>query len=402
MKTKLWLAGMAVGLGLALGTVPAAEKKTEKKPKAWSAKMRELEAALGDVLFDISSDARFDDKKNFKKIEADAVRFAKLAHSVGDETSTAPDHDQGLGMVGSDFAQEADQAVKTLKAGHRAYARVILGTMTNYCVACHTRTNTGPSFNALKIDSRIEKLPALAKGSTLAAIREFDRALAEFERIVGDGTKMEGDVYDYERALRYGLSIAVRVKRDPDVALRLVEAAMKNAKAPYYLKAQAADWKKSIAEWKAEKPAAGGDAEKLLAEGARLVEKARSVQKFPADRSADIYYLRASGVVHEVLGLGPKGETAAKALYLAGLSYDVLYDYGVRDFGEFYYRACIRTTPHTNLARECYRRYEESVYFGYTGSGGTYIPSDVRARLNALELLSVPEPDPKASPAELR
>jgi hypothetical protein len=112
-------------------------------------------------------------------------------------------------------------------------------------------------------------------------------------------------------------------------------------------------------------------------------------------------YLRASAVLHELLGLAPKGELASKALYLAGLTYDVLNDYGIKDFSGFYYRSCIRTTPHTELAKECYRRYEEGVYFGYTGSGGTYIPADVRARLNELELLSTSEPDLKGKSQQL-
>lgn len=357
----------------------------------WSQKMRALESTLNRLLIDISSDERFNDKKNFKAIQKDANQFAALAHSIKSKSDGSPDKDLSLQLIGSDFASEASYAARSLAAGHRAYARVILSSMTSYCIACHTRSGSGPQFTDVKLDPRLESLTPVAKGNYFIATRNFDRAFAEFDKVASDPEKARSDSFEYERALRAGLSVAIRVKRDPDLALKLVENVFKNLKAPYFLREQAGDWKKSLIEWKAEKPFVSSDPAKLFEEANRLVGKARSIQKFPADRSADMVYLRASAVVHDLLGLTPKGEMAAKALYLAGLSYDVLIDYGVKDFSEFYYRSCIRTSAHTEFARACYRRYEESVYFGYTGSGGTFIPSDVRARLNELELLSAPQ-----------
>lgn len=397
MKSAPYFASVLT-LGLFAFDVGAAAPGVAVSPEGstWTSKMRALESVLNKILIDISSDERFEDKKNFASIGRNTKEFAKLAASISVKGGRSPDKDPSIDMIGNDFAEDASYAAKSYEAGHRAYARVILSSMTNYCVACHTRTNTGPSFAEIKIDPKIEAMNPFAKGSYFVAIRQFDRALAEFEKIAADPAKAKAGVFDYERALRAGLSVAVRVKRDPDVAIRLVESAMKNPNVPYFLREQAGEWKKSLLEWKGEKPVSGGDAEKLFAEATRLTAKAREAQKFPADRSADMLYLRASGVIHQLLGLGPKGRMASNALYLAGLSYDVLNDYGIRDFSEYYYRDCIRLSPHTDVARACYRRYEESVYFGYTGSGGTYIPSDVRGRLNALELLSAPEADPKA------
>lgn len=346
------------------------------------------------LLIDISSDDRFNDKKNFKAIEKNAKEFAALAHAIKAKSDGAPDKDLSIQLIGSDFASETAYAAKSLAAGHRAYARVILNSMTSYCIACHTRTDSGPQFTGIKLDPKLETLSPLAKGNYFVATRNFDRAFAEYEKLASDQEKAITQPFEYERALRAGLSVAIRVKHDPDLAMKLVENVVKNEKAPYYLREQAGDWKKSLLEWKAEKPIAAGDAAKLFEEANRLVAKAKNIQRFPADRSADMVYLRASAVVHDLLGLSPQGLTASNALYLAGLTYDVLYDYGVKDFSEFYYRSCIRTSPHTDIAKVCYRRYEESVYFGYTGSGGTFIPSDVRARLSELELLSTPAPAP--------
>jgi len=373
------------------------------RPEAgWSQKMRDLGSVLNQLLVDISSDERFENKKNFKAIEKNAIRFASLAHGIKSKSDAPPDKDMSLQLIGSDFSAEADYAVKSLKAGHRAYARVILGSMSNYCIACHTRTGTGPQLAGIKLDPKLESLAPVAKGNYFVAIRNFDRALSEYQKVTADQENAILEPFEYERALRAGLSVAVRVKHDPDMALNLVGNVIANPKAPFFLREQAAEWKKSLTEWKAEKPFSSEDMAKVFGEASRLIANAKEVQKFPADRSADILYLRASGVVHDLLGLSPTGLMAANALYLAGLCYDVLYDYGVKDFSEFYYRSCIRTSPHTEVSKSCYRRYEESVYLGYTGSGGTYIPSDVRGRLNELELLSAVAPVPKVDSPQLQ
>jgi len=40
---------------------------------------------------------------------------------------------------------------------------------------------------------------------------------------------------------------------------------------------------------------------------------------------------------------------------------------------------------------DCYRRYEQSIFFGYTGSAGTGLPEDVRNKLKELKNLADPE-----------
>jgi hypothetical protein len=55
---------------------------------------------------------------------------------------------------------------------------------------------------------------------------------------------------------------------------------------------------------------------------------------------------------------------------------------------ELYYEACVRELPHSSLAKRCYERYEQSVYVGYTGSGGTNIPDELQVILSELKKLA--------------
>lgn len=379
---------------------PKSSESPTKTSPALSLKMQKLDKVLSKILVDISSDERFNDKKNYKTFDKNVNEFAGLAHNVAKYPMGATDQDVTLQVMGADFDAEAVYAKKSLTAGHREYARIILNSMVGYCIACHTRTGSGPQFTNRVIDPALNSLTPLAKGNYFVATRNFDQALLEYKKVSSDKEKASKEPFEYERALRAGLSVAVRVKKDPELALKLVENVIDNPKAAYYLRALAEDWKKSLLDWKAEKPKESStDPMKLLDEAKRLVAKAKGTQEYPADRSADILYLRASGVIHELLGLAPKGLMLSNAFYLAGLTYDVINNFGIKDYSEFYYRSCIRNSPHTPISADCYRRYEESVYLGYSGSGGTYIPRDVRSGMDALEVLSfsksvLPAPKP--------
>ncbi len=52
-----------------------------------------------------------------------------------------------------------------------------------------------------------------------------------------------------------------------------------------------------------------------------------------------------------------------------------------------YFEACVRRDPHSTTARSCFQRYEEAVYAGFTGSGGTNIPADITVKLAGLRKL---------------
>ncbi len=370
-------------------TKPASGKNTS----AWTQKMRSLEQTLQALLIDLSSDENYNSPKNFKRIENNAALLAKLAHGLEQKEIVAPDSDPTIKIIASQFSREADLAYKTLKWGHRVYARESLKSMSNYCLACHTRNSQGPSFQSINAPSAaLAQLQPYEKANFLAATRQFDQALTEYEKIIAEPASLERRPFQWERAMRSALAIAVRVKKDPARALSIVEKVLGAPQAAFYLKEQATQWKSSIEAWKKEPTARPQTEEGFYAQAVKLIGEAQALQQYPADRSADILYLRASSVVHDLLGFAPKGTRVSDALYLAGLSYEVMRDLNLWDQHEYYYLACILNSPHSEKARQCYRHYEQSVYLGYTGSGGMNLPAEVKRKLNELELLSRPQP----------
>ncbi len=369
------------------GEVPA-----KHTVNTWPEKMRGIEKTFTELLIDLNSDERFNSPKNAKKIEKNVEKLSKLAHSLNGKDVQSPDLDPSIQLIAKLFADETDQAYLTLTSGYRGYARKSLKGLTTYCLACHTRSNSGPSFQFTASNSAplIDSLKSLDKADYLASVRQFDRALEEYQRLIQDEKFAKETPFEWEKAIRSSLALSVRVKKDADLALKIVELTLKSPRVPYFLKEQATAWKQSLTAWKAEKPAQLKYEEDYFREAKRLSEAAKAAQKYPTDRSADMLYLRATSAVHDLLGFSPNGKYAADGLYLAGVAYEVLGNMNLNEMHEFYYLSCIYKVPHTEKARQCFRNYEESVYFGYTGSSGTHLPEKVRSRLDQLDLISNP------------
>jgi hypothetical protein len=227
------------------------------------------------------------------------------------------------------------------------------------------------------------------KADLLAAMRRFDQALEEYISIIADPQLARSQQIIWQRAVSRALALAVRVKKDPDQAMSIVQTAESVKSAPDFFKEQLTGWKKSVESWKKEAPRKTLSEEGLFAEATRLTQEGKALQKYPADNAADVVYLRATAAVHDLLREYPKSTHSSEALLLAGISYEVLNDPLTWPIHETYYEACIRNKPNTEISATCFNRFEKSVYFGYSGSGGVSIPGDIDTLLKELKGLAV-------------
>jgi hypothetical protein len=357
---------------------------------AWKSRMAELKAALTKLLPDVISQQRFQDPKNAKSILENAKKLASLSHEMPDKEK-APDADPSIALISGMFRDEVNRALRTLQTGNKAYARNVLRTIPNFCIACHTRSGSEADLSSLKTQAPATLVGHLEKAEFYTATRQFDRALSEYETVLADPKAPKARQLEWERSVRHAIATAVRVKQDPDKALSIVDRVAALPDVPLFMKENAVQWQKTLNEWKAERSKKISTTEGLLAEAKNLISKAYAVQKYPADHSADIYYLRASAEAHELMRQNPSGTTLADGLYILGVSYEALQDLELWNLHDLYYEACIRKFPHTESAKNCYQRYEQSVYAGYTGSAGVSLPDDVARELGELKKASEPK-----------
>lgn len=351
---------------------------------AWGEKMRKLSTLLQEVLIDVSSDGRARSADGKRRLEKNTEQLAKLSHSMAERT-LSPDLDPSVKLLGDLFAEESERARDALKAGNLSYARYLLKGVAQGCIACHTRTQSGPSFAALPKGSLFSKLPGLERAEIQVAIREFAPALETLKSVLLDKALLKDRPGDWANAARLGLMVAVRTQSDPAVARDWVALILAEPGAPYFLSHDAKAWKVSIDKWIAEPKRDAVTAEGLYAEAVRLYAQAKNSQRYFFDHAADVDYLRASVAAHNLMRLGSEVPHLDQAYLMAGMTYEALGLSRFPELHEVYYQACIRKAPHTPVAEDCYRRLEQSVYQGFTGSAGTDIPLDLRRRLKKWE-----------------
>jgi len=219
-----------------------------------------------------------------------------------------------------------------------------------------------------------------------AVSRQFDAAIENYIKAIQENTI---DRADLEEAINQSLSIAVRVKNKPALAMEIAQTVIKTKSVPIYLKMNALDWKKTISDWASKKISPPETESAYFSQAKKLLDQAQKIKKFPMDRSADILYLRASGLLHELIRIAPQSKYLSEALYLEGICYDVLSPRKIESMSNIYYEACIRSAPHTDISEGCYRRYEENIYYVYSGNSGTQIPEEIKNKLIELWTISI-------------
>jgi mono/diheme cytochrome c family protein len=366
--------------------VPLAAWTATGRARSLQEDMQRLARTLGELLPELVAKDGDPDA-----IEENAQELAELSHALtaaGKSNPSAPDAGPAIGVLAGHFEADIDHALAAIRHGDPEYGKQVLRRTTSHCIACHTRGQGGPELPALPSSPRIEKLRTIERAELYAATRQFDRALETYREVLaGDPA---ASWLDWERALHHALAIAVRVKRSPELTREIAEIVLVHPSVPELTRRNARAWLRSIESWKIESKAPLETDRELEVELARLLDEAESAQLYPADRSADILYLRASAVAHSLLDRAPDSRRTALAIRALGLAHDVMNEPGLWPIHDAYYEACIRSSPHTPIAEECYGRYEQAVYAGYSGSGGTFLPDDVRESLAQLKRLALP------------
>lgn len=387
MKAKR-LVLIALSAVIVTNCTSKAQKPENHASKLWPEKMQQLSQALSDLMPLISSKKKFSSAENQKLIEERTETLRTLAHSI--QTGPKPNSDPSMAVLSGLMEEDLARALDAFRGGQKDYARHVLKDTTSYCIQCHTQTNNGPEFPQLKLNVKVEELPALDRAEFYAATRQFEPALETYRGVLADPSAVKADPFDYENAARTALAISVRVHKDPVEAKGLVETVQKNKALNPSQKKVAKSWSRSIQSWSKEKtPSAKPSIQQDLAKAESLVTRAQKSQEFVLDHSQDINYFRASSLLHEILQTPERTpEFSARALYLAGVSSEATRDMNFWTMHETMYEQCIRLKPQTEQAKQCYSRLNDSINLGYSGSSGTHIPPEVKRRLEFYKTLA--------------
>jgi len=192
-------------------TLPSVARSDER----WKITMRTLENSLQTLLYESSSSERFADALKRDSFQKEIARFSSAAGELSERKGTSGDADPSIELISSLFKQEAQHLQWAAKNKNTDYARHLVLSMTQYCIACHTRTPGGIEFSSRSGNEKIEALNATERASYLISTRQFDLALAELQKQLSDQKLPEENLRDWERSTRLALSLSIRVKNGP-------------------------------------------------------------------------------------------------------------------------------------------------------------------------------------------
>lgn len=290
----------------------------------------------------------------------------------------------GNRVLGQSVAAEAKALAHDWRRGRSAETAYGLQQLTRLCVACHSKlpSDSSPLSQGFLDDTRLSRLPADERAELLLATRQFDEALLAYESFFRDPsvhpTKMLAPLTDY-------LVASVRVKGDYERPAQLLRSLTTRGDAWSNLKADLFTWQADLARF-AKKPPAP-----TLSSARALVEEARQLSRYPADRRPLVRWIAASSALHQLLERGGLEQRAAAEAYLLLTLAEARVE---QDFflpsADAYLSSCVKLAPHTDVAERCYSLLEEQTVLGYTGTGAHGLPEDVEQRLMALEKLAAP------------
>lgn len=354
----------------------------------FAAQMQALKKSLVEVLPLVLDPKQFNQEKNQKTIQEKVHKMRELSKNVK-HLAVKDQKDPSIDFIAQAFTDDLARVEDSLIMGKKEFARYNLLNVTAYCIECHTRTSTGPSFSSNDFEQTLKRLNGLERGEFLLATRQFDAALKEFSQIIDERLEQKSDFFILDKAVRQSLAITVKYLKDPKKSLLITDKLSKSANTPYYLKQNALGWENAIKDWMKEKPAKDNSVKAILKRCQQWEQSAQQDQMTNLDHTGQIYYLRALSDLHLILPTNLTGDELGEALYLTGVGYDSMRDFSMWNLHEDYYESCIRKVPHSTWSEKCYKRFEESAYFGFTGSSGIRIPDDVANRLAELKTLAL-------------
>lgn len=77
----------------------------------------------------------------------------------------------------------------------------------------------------------------------------------------------------------------------------------------------------------------------------------------------------------------------SEVLYSLGILHKNKGDIYLYSLSDLYFKKCILDYPNSAFAKKCYKAYEQSINFGFTGSSGTHIPASLKKELAKLKAL---------------
>lgn len=331
----------------------ASQTKSAKVEETWINNMHKLSSAHLRLMPLAADGRRFGDPQSRPQIKTALRQLAEASSAIANDNK-APNADPIIQFTSAEFAAEARQAYTSFEMNDLLWARFALSRTSSFCISCHTRADRGVKDFDVSWTPELSALNPIQKVDFYLANRSYGSALAAAQKLAADTQSVNRDPRAWILSIEKALGMVVRVNKEPDQAESLAQLVAKNKSAPYYLRRDAMAWLEDIREWKRESARPRRELRAVV----KLIDRAQKMG--PHNSAALIQYLRASGMLHELLEK-TKSSNYGETLFYAGVVADSLRDLNMGYLDQYYFQSCIYEKPHSELAERCYSRLELSM-----------------------------------------
>ena len=347
-------------------------------------RMAEVFAAIR-FLLPLSLDPQaFEDPTRRREIE-DALRL--LDESAESLARHGASREVSFSHLARSLAIDARDAHERYEQGHVIEVRYLVQTLTETCVACHSRlpaASDAPRSEAFMEDAMVETLPRERRARLAYATRQFDEAASLYEAILADLSFPASDI-DQENQIDDYLELAIRVRGEPRRALDTLKRFATRPDLSLEFRAGVQRWIASL-----ERLIARGPVTSPVAVARAEIDDAVTAGRTGLDdRRALVEYLDASALLHRhLVDARPPHADQAEAYYLLGVVETRIGRSFWLSQAEAYLETAIRLAPGEPVAKDAYALLEDYLGAGYAGAAGANLPSDVREKLALLRRIS--------------
>ncbi|NUN06924.1 MAG: hypothetical protein HUU57_14325 [Bdellovibrio sp.] len=284
------------------------------------------------------------------------------------------------------FETQLQDAQRVFNSGNKSYSLWMLRSSLSNCISCHTQMPAqSTSFAIRNKDQNLVNL--FQEAEFLFIVRNFDKALEFYNKIIGEFPSNKALVQDVETAVIRKIFYYTRISRNLKDLAKSLDNDLKNKN---LLPATVAIIKgyKEAANTIAQEPVPAmttDAATRTYAE--KILRKELAGGLSYEDSRQNLRNLRLSGFLYEYLDKHP--ETNLKPDIYYWLSFcESRWERGLQDsLPELYLKKCVTEFPSNPVAKKCFKEFKDLMIIGYSGSGGTNIPADVSAEMEKMQTL---------------
>lgn len=308
---------------------------------------------------------------------------------LNDSTKTLVSHiqafDGSYGFIAKSMSHDLRDVYNWYQKGSYSESAYLLQQVTENCSSCHMKLpdpGHAPKLEQFFNDVNVAKFSPPERARLQVALRQFDAAIKTWEDLFST-SKKPAELLVMDAITEY-LKVMIRVKSDPDRALKTVTALSQRKELPKFLVRETAAWKKSLGKLKSELTQKGSE----IKRAEKILKTAQRSMDYPMDRTGLVDYIVASSLLNRRINDGKTTSSEkAEAYYYLGVTEALIGRNAWITQVDYYYEAAVRAAPKSKYAALAYEALEQQVMMEYSGSSGLDVPDDIRANLEELRAL---------------